>query len=388
MCGISPEQPLLLTASSGSSQQITLQQGWNWISWNIYPTYSTPDRILTAEQGFKNGDIVKSPSDRMFSQFILNDTANLWAGTLKSMNYQRMYLLRTSQPLKFSIEGRALTKEQRTITLYHGWNSISYLLDEPLSLRDALADYYDNATVGDMVKSKTQFAVFTENNRWEGSLQTMRPGAGYLFRRLDANTVTMAYIPPTANNKAPKYISRDDSEQDINYAGNSGVGEFVRPEASSNMTLIAKISQTPRLNENECRDATLSGLQQSPTSLVETFDDISLRRDEMPVVNVYVGQELAAVAQPQIVEGDTLYFITVQADDADNLHFETGNGIPLYVDGAQMVYESDAHHGTLHAPVLLVPDGEPTERVYKIIEDDRVLIIRNGKRYDVVGRKQ
>ena len=154
------------------------------------------------------------------------------------------------------------------------------------------------------------------------------------------------------------------------------------------MTLIAKISQTPRLNENECRDATLSGLQQSPTSLVETFDDISLRRDEMPVVNVYVGQELAAVAQPQIVEGDTLYFITVQADDADNLHFETGNGIPLYVDGAQMVYESDAHHGTLHAPVLLVPDGEPTERVYKIIEDDRVLIIRNGKRYDVVGRKQ
>ena len=46
-------------------------------------------------------------------------------------------------------------------------------------------------------------------------------------------------------------------------------------------------------------------------------------------------------------------------------------------------YEADSHHGSLHAPVVLVPVTSP----YKLIEDDRVIIIRDGERYDVTGVK-
>ena len=47
-------------------------------------------------------------------------------------------------------------------------------------------------------------------------------------------------------------------------------------------------------------------------------------------------------------------------------------------------YVPDAHHGSLKAPVLLRPAEDETG-VYKIIDNDHVIIIRNGERYDVTG---
>ena len=43
------------------------------------------------------------------------------------------------------------------------------------------------------------------------------------------------------------------------------------------------------------------------------------------------------------------------------------------------------HHGSLQSPVLLSPAEE--NGPYKVIEDDHVIIIRDGERYDVTGVK-
>ena len=67
----------------------------------------------------------------------------------------------------------------------------------------SLADYYDNATEGDVIKSKNAVAVFSEKKRWEGPLTTLYPGQGYLFRRMGKGNVTMHYYPQKASN-APK----------------------------------------------------------------------------------------------------------------------------------------------------------------------------------------
>ena len=48
-------------------------------------------------------------------------------------------------------------------------------------------------------------------------------------------------------------------------------------------------------------------------------------------------------------------------------------------------YSADAHHGSLKAPIMLIKDDEVG--VYKIIENDHVIIIRNGERYDITGKK-
>jgi hypothetical protein len=56
-----------------------------------------------------------------------------------------------------------------------------------LPVATALADYLDEATDGDVVKSQTEFAMFTEGDNgsreWKGNLQYMKPGEGYMLYR-------------------------------------------------------------------------------------------------------------------------------------------------------------------------------------------------------------
>ena len=225
------------------------------------------------------------------------------------------------------------------------WSSISYLLDEPMSIREALADYYDKASVGDVIKSKDAVAVFTEDGRWEGSLQTMRPGGGYLFRRLTAGDVTMRYVPTS---------SQSPDRRKIQAAAESA---FTNPQAATNMTMVAAVKDLRPL----------------------TFD---LR------LHVYVDGELAAIATPQVVDGDTLYFVTIQSDQVGDLRFEL-NGEPL----APIVRESVApsirycendHLGSVEEPVVLQPTDD---RPYKILENNHVVIIRNNEKYSITGTK-
>jgi hypothetical protein len=106
-------------------------------------------------------------------------------------------------------------------------------------------------------------------------------------------------------------------------------------------------------------------------------------------LKVYVGDELAAVAEPITLstgEGreEALYFLTIQSDKQGELRFEM-DGEPLTVEGGSIHYAADAHSGSLKAPVILHPTE--TIRPYKTIEDNHVVIIRNNEKYDVTGKK-
>ena len=82
---------------------------------------------------------------------------------------------------------------------------------------------------------------------------------------------------------------------------------------------------------------------------------------------------------------DSLYFLTIQTDITGTLRFETESGEGLSVTGYGTInYVPNAHHGSLKAPVLLVPGDD---RPYKIIENQHIVIIRDGERYDIVGKK-
>ena len=88
----------------------------------------------------------------------------------------------------------------------------------------------------------------------------------------------------------------------------------------------------------------------------------------------------AAVATPI----DSLYFLTIQSDKVGELRFEMNGETYVPVCGS-INYSADAHHGSLKAPIMLRKDDEVG--VYKIIENDHVIIIRNGERYDITGKK-
>ena len=221
------------------------------------------------------------------------------------------------------------------------WSAMPCLFDQTTPLAEALTGYYDNATPGDLIKAHDRFATFTANKRWEGNLTALRPGEGYLFRRMALGTVTIPFYRQSASNAPRKANAHVDADL-----------VFSNPNAATNMTMIAQVAANGE----------------------------GLMAYELSPLKVYVGDELAAVATPI----DSLYFITIQSDQVGELRFEMDGEILMPVCGT-IHYVADSHHGTLKAPITLRPADETG--VYKIIENNHVIIIRNNEKYDVTGKK-
>ena len=343
--GCHDDEPILFTTSGAEMQEIVLTKGWNWISTrlNLLPESAPLNTVMIAAERWTEGDIIKNPALRQFSNY--SEASDQFVGTLTGWDYRDMYMLYADKGNILRLSGDNLTEKDKQITLRGDgqWNSFPCLFEQTMEINEAMADYFMNATSGDIVKAHNRFAVFTADNRWFGDLTALRPGEGYLMRRMGAGTVTMRFFHKPSNN-APRKANA-----------------FTNPAAETNMTMIAQLQG-------------------------EYGQDAK--------VLVYVGGELAGVAgsvpmtndESQMTNGQSLYFLTIQSAKAGELQFQTEDGTPLSIENLPIVnYEPDSHHGSLNAPVVLRP-GDP-DRVRKIIENDHVIIIRNNEKYDVTGKK-
>ena len=71
------------------------------------------------------------------------------------------------------------------INLEQGWNWISYPRSEPMTIEEALSDF--TPAEGDIIKSQTGMSQY-QNGTWTGSLSTLVPGTGYMYRSSDGST--------------------------------------------------------------------------------------------------------------------------------------------------------------------------------------------------------
>jgi hypothetical protein len=353
--GCSDDEPLMLTTSGSQRQQIELNPGWNWASVNLDLTAAKGALgiCMSAAKPWTNGDLIKNPKARLFSTY--DETTDAFVGTLRELHHSQMYMIYSASGNTMRISGETLSEDAMTVTVRGdgNWSPIPCLFDQRTPLTEALADYYDNASPGDLIKGHNRFATFTSDKRWVGDLQALQPGEGYLLRRMAPGIVSIHFYKQNQSNVESRK-SKAFSDQPSAYTN---------PQAATNMTMIAKVDNPLSLSA--------SGL-------------LSLS------VAVYVGDELAAVAEPIMVDNEPLYFLTIQSDKVGALRFEL-NGQRLNVQindqmvNGQMVNIPDSHHGSLKAPVLLKPADD--NRPYKIIENDHVVIIRNSEKYDVTGKK-
>ena len=369
--GCGEEEPLILTTGGSERQQIALHAGWNWASVNLDLTKSKGElnACITAAQPWTEGDLIKNPSSRQFSTYA--QTEDAFIGTLSGLHFSQIYMIYTANGNTMRVSGEQLAEDSMRISVRGDgqWSPLPCLFDQRISVTEALADYYQNASVGDIIKAHNRFATFSADRRWVGDLQALQPGEGYLFRRLAPSTETITFYKPKASSSPARITSL------------SSTTTFTNPAAATNMTMISKIA---------------NGALTGPTT-----------NDQSPIIRVYVNNELAAVASPITIineqspmsNDEVFYFITIQSDQLGELRFECENGEQLTIINEQspmsneqspivpsyMEYVPDAHYGTLKSPVILRPAEETG--VYKIIEENHVVIIRNNERYDVTGKK-
>ena len=364
--GCGNDEPLIFVATTYERQTINLAPGWNWISFHLLIA-DNQGILVNSRQPWEEGDLIKNPATMQFATYsVIMDE---FMGDLKELHHQYTYMVYCREGNRIHVNGELLHPDSMSVVL-HGkgdWSALPYLLQEAAPVSEVLADYYDNASPGDLIKSHDRFAVFSSDGRWQGNLTTLRPGEGYFFRRLADNDVTVRFYDrqktnapkkaPMTNRPCPGPMTNDQrlTTNDQRLTTND---QWSNPKAATNMTMIARIE----------------GIEISRSRSLEVF----------------VAGELAAVATPI----DSLYFLTIQSDRVGELRFETEDGErlePFDVSKSRNIeisYIPDAHAGSLKAPIILVPvTGNPSPVTRKLIINDHVVIIRNGIRYDVTGKK-
>ena len=214
----STEAPALFEANNGVVQALYLKKGWNWLSFYVQPL-----------SGIKFGDLMNNATKWEVGDGLEYPNAD---GSYMQLTYKSVYNSRDpNNPLRvwdysdseveidahkmyrfYSVSDKVAYMKGNTIsvpiTIHNGWNRIGFLSQMNLPLGTALADYTDKASEGDIIKSQSEFAILTVdaqgNKQWQGTLEYMRVGQGYMLKRNASNDVDFKY--PTYYNPS-RYAS-------------------------------------------------------------------------------------------------------------------------------------------------------------------------------------
>lgn len=249
----SPSQPVLFTAKDYRVQNITLNEGWTWISTNIASDKLSDLNKLLADGKWTSDDQVKSEQYGFASW----TKRNGWVGQLTEIDNDQMYLVHSSAPQNLHISGPAVDPTSHKLTIRGAkedgtprWNYISYLPSDNFTLKEALAGY--DAKEGDIVKSQTQMAMYSGNLGWIGSLTYMENGKGYMLQRQSQDDAVLQYPSKTSVGRKAKAAmaaakNADGTNAYFPYSANmTAVVEVEGVELQQGDRLVSYVAGEPR----------------------------------------------------------------------------------------------------------------------------------------------
>jgi hypothetical protein len=114
-----------------------------------------------------------------------------WSSGITSIDFMRMYQMKTSKIDTIVFSGTDLVPEDNPITLVTGWNHIGYIPDLTMDVSDALRNFAPKES--DIIKSQTAFSMYDDRTGWIGTLDVMRPGEGYKFKVSEESSAQLKY---------------------------------------------------------------------------------------------------------------------------------------------------------------------------------------------------
>ncbi|MCU0430171.1 MAG: hypothetical protein MUF42_09390 [Cytophagaceae bacterium] len=172
----SSTNPQNIITGNGVAAKITLNPGWNWISFNL-----ESQKLSNIDSLFNNlgtsGDLVKGQS-----AFDSYDPSIGWYGNLTFTNgiqVPEMYKVYLKNGGTLSYSGTPVNTAATTIPIKKGWNFLGYTPQVSMTVREALVGLQPAS--GDVIKSQNKFAMYDQVLGWIGSLQTLKPNEGYML---------------------------------------------------------------------------------------------------------------------------------------------------------------------------------------------------------------
>jgi len=227
--------PKVFNAIDKVEQQLNIKKGWNWISTNV--VNSAPSLFDQVKLGLET-DGITLKSKTAFSNYSVAGLS--WSGSLTSLNQRSMYLLRSGQPKTVKVIGSTAKSVDYPISIGAGWNWIAYVPQFVAPIQEALSSL--NAVDGDQIKGQVGFATYSGGN-WNGSLQYLVPGQGYMFNSNVVTTRTLTYPSQYISRSNVKRKTRNDQVMHWTYNENAYPQNML-------VTAIVKIDDVESVNEN------------------------------------------------------------------------------------------------------------------------------------------
>ena len=193
------DTPVRFDGGEAFVQNFKLQEGWNWVSFNLKRDQLSDVNTLLGGMKWSDGDILTDLGSNLTLTYEAAQKQWIATGSTDTVTIspKNAYAIKVKKDCTLPVSGTVIKdQDDRTITVSKGWNAIGYTPMTNLSVETALSDYFDQAEPGDVIKSHTEFAYFTKTGntgRWRGSLQFMKPGEGYMMLRKGADDASFTY---------------------------------------------------------------------------------------------------------------------------------------------------------------------------------------------------
>jgi hypothetical protein len=190
----SPASPVEIATSDSIAGSIPLINGWNWLSFNL-----NSSQLINSDKLFSSIQSAENDQVKYTDAYDDNVDALGWGNTM-IFEVDKMYKLNTSFADTIRLSGVPVRTSSEPVSISSRWNWIGFTPQYKMTVASALA--YHSPQEGDILKSQTQFAMYSEMMGWIGSLKYMQPFEGYMYYSENSSNVNFKYPQETLFNKS------------------------------------------------------------------------------------------------------------------------------------------------------------------------------------------
>ena len=210
------EENIISAPVEESDFALHLLEGWNWMS------HPMADAISVSTFKDYANQVRGRTLDAQYSS-----TSHTLEGSLKSLEPAMLYKMEMDEEHTYDYHGRLLA--QTPLTLQAGWNWMGYPSTGMQTVSAAIASA--NAEAGDILLGQGGFAIYTAENGWVGTLSTLTPGQGYMYKSVSPKSIS--FTPAATQARLTR--SHQKSAKEMRYA----FDKYAYPDV---MGVVAKLT--------------------------------------------------------------------------------------------------------------------------------------------------
>ena len=188
--------PVVLNFELASiTQTSTFVQGWNW--WSGYVELDGANSLQSLQDNLGASGMMIKSQNAGYASYLEGFG---WYGSLSTINNESTYQIRVSEACTVEMTGAMAKPTDHPITLVTGWNWIGYPVSVSMTIAEALSGLTPQN--GDMLKSQNNgYVSYLEGFGWYGSLNTLQPGMGLMYKSNNSQPVVFTFPSETGRGR-------------------------------------------------------------------------------------------------------------------------------------------------------------------------------------------